>query len=245
MVRQILLAGMAVILPATLQARGHAGASGGGHGVAAAPAAHVGAPAVSGARSGTRVVPSHAQVPIGTRRGTRVTGTRKQNVASARSRRPQNCNTAPGLGFDETHHIAVCGPESNGFRSAGFANGYYFPFYEGGFYMPGASGGTDDNTVADANPQNLPEGDSGDYGRRYRPQPEEQASYAGPDDNSGYIFVRRDGTVFFAVAYSWENGTLRYVTGEGLRRTIAEDALDLNATKQFNEQRGFDFRLPV
>ena len=113
--------------------------------------------------------------------------------------------------------------------------------------MPGTSGGTDDNSVADANPQNAPEGDSVDYGygRRYRPQPEEQANNAGPDDNSGYVFVRRDGTVFFAVAYSWENGSLRYVTSEGLRRTIAEDALDLNATKEFNEQRGFNFRLPA
>lgn len=245
MVRQILLAGMAVILPVAVQARGHAGASGGGHSVAAAPSAHVGAPAVSGARSGSRIVVPRAQVPIGTRPGTKITGTRRQNVTTARSRRPPNCNTAPGLGFDEAHHIAVCGAESNGFRSAGFTNGYYFPFYEGGFYMPGASGNTDENTVADANPQNAPEEDSGDYGRRYRPQPEVQANYAGPDDNSGYIFVRRDGTVFFAVAYSWEDGALRYVTSEGLRRTIAEDALDLNATKQFNEQRGFNFRLPA
>lgn len=245
MVRQILVAGMAVILPVAAQAQSHGGASGRGHSVGAVPSAHVGAPAVSGPRSGSRSVVPHAQVPIGTRRGTKVTGTRRQNVTTARSRRPPNCNTAPGLGFDAAHHSAVCGPESNGFRSVGFANGYYFPFYEGGFYMPGASGGTDENTVADANPQNAPEGDSGDYGRRYRPQPEEQVNYAGPDDNSGYVFVRRDGTVFFAVAYSWENGALRYITSEGLSRTIAEDALDLNATKQFNEQRGVNFRLPA
>ena len=114
--------------------------------------------------------------------------------------------------------------------------------------MP-TSGGTDENTVAEANPQYAPGTDSGDYARRYRSQeaagPAEPTNDAGPEDNSGYVFVRRDGTVFFAVAYSWENGTLRYVTSEGLRRTIAEDALDLDATKQFNEQRGFNFRLPA
>jgi hypothetical protein len=60
-----------------------------------------------------------------------------------------------------------------------------------------------------------------------------------------YVFVRRDGTVFFASAYAWENGTLRYITTEGLRHTVTADKLDLNATQQFNEQRGLTFRSPV
>ncbi len=60
-----------------------------------------------------------------------------------------------------------------------------------------------------------------------------------------FVFVRRDGTLFFAVAYSWENGTLRYVTSQGLRHTVTQDALDLDATRQFNEQRGLNFRLPA
>jgi hypothetical protein len=51
-----------------------------------------------------------------------------------------------------------------------------------------------------------------------------------------YVFVRRDGTVFFAVAYSWEQGSLRY---------ISRDALDLKATQQFNEERGLTFRSPA
>jgi hypothetical protein len=60
-----------------------------------------------------------------------------------------------------------------------------------------------------------------------------------------YIFVRRDGTVFFAVAYSWESGSLRYVSSEGLSRSVARETLDLNATQQFNEQRGMAFRSPA
>jgi hypothetical protein len=71
------------------------------------------------------------------------------------------------------------------------------------------------------------------------------AASAAPTDNDQFIFVRRDGSVFFAVAYAWDNGTLRYVTNEGLRRTVTQDALDLNATQQFNEQRGLTFRLPA
>ena len=60
-----------------------------------------------------------------------------------------------------------------------------------------------------------------------------------------YIFVRRDGTVFFAVAYSWSNGSLQYITQEGLRRVIPLTTLDLDATSQFNEQRGLSFRSPA
>lgn len=60
-----------------------------------------------------------------------------------------------------------------------------------------------------------------------------------------YVFVRRDGTLLFAVAYSWDNGTLRYVTRDGVRRSVAEDLLDKEATQQFNEQRGVNFRLPA
>jgi hypothetical protein len=59
------------------------------------------------------------------------------------------------------------------------------------------------------------------------------------------VFVRRDGTLFFATAYAWENGTLRYITPEGLRRTVTRDKLDLDATQQFNDQRGLSFRSPA
>ena len=60
-----------------------------------------------------------------------------------------------------------------------------------------------------------------------------------------YVFVRRDGTVFFAVAYSWENGALRYITNQGLRGTVTRETLDLGATQQFNEQRGLNFHAPA
>jgi len=60
-----------------------------------------------------------------------------------------------------------------------------------------------------------------------------------------YVFVKRDGTLFFAVGYSWEKETLWYVTKEGLRRSVGRDAIDMNATQQFNEQRGLSFRVPA
>jgi hypothetical protein len=75
------------------------------------------------------------------------------------------------------------------------------------------------------------------YAPAPQPAPEREADQ--------YVFVRRDGTLFFAVAYAWENGTLRYITSEGLRHTVTADKLDLDATQQFNEQRGLIFRLPA
>jgi hypothetical protein len=38
---------------------------------------------------------------------------------------------------------------------------------------------------------------------------------------------------------------LRYITGEGWRRSVAKDALDLDRTQQLNEQRGLNFRGPA
>jgi len=42
-------------------------------------------------------------------------------------------------------------------------------------------------------------------GRAGATQVEEQAQ---PASDGEFVFVRRDGTVFFAVAYAWENGVL-------------------------------------
>ena len=60
-----------------------------------------------------------------------------------------------------------------------------------------------------------------------------------------YVFVKRDGTLIFAVAYSWINDRLQYVTREGIRRTIPRNTLDLDATQQFNDQRGVPIQLPA
>jgi hypothetical protein len=132
--------------------------------------------------------------------------------------------------------------------------GTYIPFfYGGGYYMPFSSDEyVDDAPVAD--PQQADTGQPQTQtaqtaeperlarpSRDYIPAPQT----ASEKEAEQYVFVRRDGTVFFASAYAWENGTLRYITSEGLRHTVTADKLDLNATQQFNEQRGLNFRSPV
>jgi hypothetical protein len=185
-------------------------------------------------------------------RNTRRIGTRNHFGDNDFGRR-ENCNSAPGLGFDESHLAAVCGSGTFGFRGNGFDVPFFFPFFDGGFSLPGTVASADEPAAAEGAQQDATEAEMRDPRRRYRAlqamnapaaAPAEAAS-AEPAENDAFVFVRRDGTVFFAVAYAWENGTLRYVTNEGLRRTVTLDTLDLDATRQFNEQRGLSFRLPA
>jgi hypothetical protein len=129
----------------------------------------------------------------------------------------------------------------------------YYPFFDSGFLLPYAQSyvaSSDDAPVyqgqggdsSDASGEAYTGGDRG-YGPRTVSSYDVVVSPQAP--SQAYVFVRRDGTVFFAVAYSFESGNLYYVTQEGFRRSEARDALDLNATQQFNEQRGLSFRIPV
>jgi predicted secreted protein len=135
-------------------------------------------------------------------------------------------------------------------RGRGLQEPFFFPILDGGFPVPGSPVTAEDGSAAEASQPEATDAEVRETGRRYRaPQPvtgpsAETASSAA-SDNEEFVFVRRDGTVFFAVAYAWEKGTLRYITSQGLRRTVTQDALDLEATRQFNEQRGLNFHSPA
>jgi len=59
-----------------------------------------------------------------------------------------------------------------------------------------------------------------------------------------FVFVKRDGTKIFAVAYSLTKDKVQYVTREGLRRSLPLDSLDFGATQKSNEERGNSVNLP-
>jgi len=154
----------------------------------------------------------------------------------------------PGLGFDYPHYFATH-PNAN--RRQNSFNGGVFPFVGGGIYLPipmyedaGANPAAEQVTET-ANPETgeptvEPAEREADVAPRVRVRPESK-----PTPVSEYVFVKRDGTVFFAVAYSVANAKLQYVTQDGMRRIVPMDALDLDATQQFNEQRGLSFRAPA
>ena len=252
MVRQIILAGFAVILPAGAQAQGRGMVAPVSHGFAAGPrvvmqAQRVGtAQAISGTRVAARGGVVRARTATPSTRSTRQQGTTtRRRFEDENNRARPNCNSAPGLGFDAAHLAAICGPTTFGSRTNDFGFPFFFPFFDSGFSQPGSPATVDEGSAAENSQPEATDPDVRER-RRYRDaEPTTEAASSAPADDEQYVFVRRDGTVFFAVAYAWEKGTLRYITSQGLRHSVTEDALDLDATKQFNEQRGLNFRLPA
>ncbi len=188
-----------------------------------------------------------AATPI-RRTRTAASSNRNVNGLSALNNLPVFSTSAnvPGLGFDYPHLAAVSAGRGRG--RSGFGQIGSFGF--GGYLLsPGivvenpqaveeaAQSGPEEGPVTNA-------ADSGDGPQReYFPRANSAAEP--PKDDTEYVFVRRDGGLLFAVAYSFENGTLRYVTPDGLRKSVSQDSLDMDATQQFNEQRGLNFRVPA
>jgi hypothetical protein len=158
----------------------------------------------------------------------------------------------PGLGFDYAHVAAI---HPNGIhdhiRNRQFVGTFIPFFYGGGYSMPFSSDEyADDAPAAEAQQPEAGQQQVAQTVYSERPARPSRDNAPAPETASEreaeqYVFVRRDGTVFFASAYAWENGTLRYITNEGLRHTVTKDKLDLDATQQFNEQRGLTFHSPV
>jgi hypothetical protein len=157
---------------------------------------------------------------------------------------------SPGLGFDFAHQAAISGRPTHG-RFEGTV-----PFGFSGFLLssPGmiveeTQPGEDPQTAAeDSTANNVAEAENmrGSEERNFSGMVSVPAPAPAPlHDAAEYVFVRRDGGLVFAVAYSWDNGTLRYITRDGLRLSVKQGALDMEATQQFNEQRGVEFRLPA
>ncbi len=256
MVRQIILAGLVILLPAGAQAQRHGAISPAFHAAAVGPrvvlqAPHVGtAQVLSGPRTLTRVGVARPRTATSVLRSPRRQFSTRRRFDNDDFRIRPECNSAPGLGFDAAHLAAICGTTTFGSRTSGFGFPLFFPFFDGGFSIPSSPAAVAEGSTADAQQPEETDAEPLERGRRSRvvrqvpPAAAETASSA-PAENEEFVFVRRDGTVFFAVAYAWEKGTLRYITSQGLRRTVTQDALDLNATQQFNEQRGLNFRSPA
>ncbi len=258
MVRQIILAGFVVFLPVGIQAQGRGMMHPVSHSFAVAPRVAMAAPRAGSAQAmpgpGTvmRVGTMRPRTAPSAMRSTRRSTSARRRIDEDNVRLRPDCNSAPGLGFDAVHQSAICGSGTVGLRRRGLQVPFFFPFFDGGFSLPGSAAAVEEAPGAETAQQEAIDAEARETSHRHRaaeqvtaPQPAVEAASAATPDDDQFVFVRRDGTVFFAVAYSWENGTLRYVTSQGLRHTVTQDALDLDATQQFNEQRGLNFRLPA
>ena len=168
-------------------------------------------------------------------------------------------NLALGTGINAAHGVPLpskCNHFSyplQGLNACPSANGVVLPFYGGGMYIP-----IPYYVDTSAQEQPAPEGQEEasnqqpDNGADQQPvdqQPAAAAPYRNPSNNineslAQFVFVQRDGTKFYAVAYSFLNDKLHYVTKEGVRHSVAIDSLDFDATQKFNEELGNTINLP-
>jgi len=159
-----------------------------------------------------------------------------------------SCYPVPGLGFDYAHFFAVHPNWGNNFLTAGVV----LPFGAGGgfflpipYYMPYAP--QEEEAPANANAATQPENTgSQQVAAEQPPAPAAAPTFYPPSAPVyEYVFVKRDGTKIFAVAYSMMKDKIQYVTKEGLRRSLPLDALDFDATQKSNEERGNTVTLPT
>lgn len=168
---------------------------------------------------------------------------------------PLNFVPVPGLGFDIPHLAATQGAAAVGASPAGCGGAFFgAPFFDSGFFIPTASPTAVQmppiviqQPVVVQQPAAEPAADTEDSPRSsaHGPAAVDETPAEPPREIPEFVFVRRDGKMLFAVAYLWEKDHLEYITRDGVRRTIGLDALDLEATKRFNEERGLTFRLPA
>jgi len=252
------LAGWIALFPFTILGQGHGGAGAAGAAAHGAPVAAAGSHAgvassgaSGGAHPGAALRRASAPTVAG---GAGVRRVRTGTMVGRATRLPglgtlpglsENSADVPGLGFDYPHLAAG----NNGRVGRGrdrFGNELGF----GGFLLsPGVV--VEQVPVYDEQGATEPAPvENGAEAEAASVSPERTVisrdTFSGPQVPAAeYVFVRRDGGLLFAVAYSWDNGTLRYVTREGLRRSVTQDSLDMDATQQFNEQRGLNFRSPA
>jgi hypothetical protein len=257
--RRTLLLGALLLLPSLLSAQHRAAVFTPPPRSSSAPSAatpvHPGAiartvpaPTATPRRSPNRPYPGSSRRPAGSRiapPSSRFDSARNDGSNSADG---FDDTQVPGLGFDYVHFAAT---HPNQAHHRNLQNGFVVPFFGGGYYpYYGVADEPASQPATESQADDI-QYDQPPLTRRPRsaqlvaaPIPPSNPSY--PLSDSGeYVFVRRDGTVFFAVAYTWDLKTLRYITSQGLRQSISSDALDLDATHQFNEQRGLSFRSPT
>ena len=168
-------------------------------------------------------------------------------AARAYNRTFSSCNDsfpAPGFGFDYTHFFAVhpnwgaCNPVTGVVLPFGGGGGFYLPvsYYPESSTQPEVSESAS-NDQSDASRQ-------GSAPEQTTSLSSGSDSYDSSEPVAEYVFVKRDGSAFFAVAYTLLKDRLQYVTKEGLRRSVPLDSIDLDATQKFNEERGNIINLP-
>lgn len=131
--------------------------------------------------------------------------------------------------------------------------GYLAPILFGSpYYYDDSNGDQPDQQAAQPSLQEGPDAADGnqvraaDSGGDAGSPPAPAADSQPPDpvpDIGNFIFVRQDGSILLASAFSVIGEQLRYVTPDGIRHTLAMSDLNTQATEQMNEARGTTVQL--
>lgn len=167
-------------------------------------------------------------------------------------------NGAPGLGFDYPHLAAICGRSILRPPLGNF--GYGAPYYSFAPVDYGSDSYTpDSDSSANQRVQQQPQVNynqqpaPSETGEPTAPVPNNSVNADGPSntyspnsphndsrvgDVGEFVFLRRDGRVLFASAFSISEGQVFYVTPEGIRHTISVAQLDADGTRRMNNELG-------
>ncbi len=77
--------------------------------------------------------------------------------------------------------------------------------------------------------------------RLYQPQAEPAPRV---EENQTYLIAFKDHTIYAALAYWVEDGTLHYVTNQNTHNQVSLDLVDRELSDRLNRERSVDFRLP-
>ena len=158
----------------------------------------------------------------------------------------------PGLGFDYVHLAAVRGAQHNGSFRFGrhehnfdgsfvpiFFGGYPFYYDDSGYDQPAQQVQPQPQIIVIQQPAPAqPTADTDSEAASPSAVASESQAPEPIRDVGEFVLVRRDGRILFASMFSVVGEQLRYVTPEGMRRTIPLADLDSDATEQMNEARG-------
>jgi hypothetical protein len=162
---------------------------------------------------------------------------------------PQN---VPGLGFDYPHLAAVT-PRSNVSQHAPrFDTGQFIVPIWGApaYYAPQpAPQPVQPIVIVLQQPAPVAPNSSEDRGNARGPEAEPPAPAAAPEpaplrELEPYVLMRRDGERLLAAAFSSSGDRLVYITPDGARRFLALSELDVERTREINEDAGRNIVLP-
>jgi hypothetical protein len=124
---------------------------------------------------------------------------------------------------------------------------------QGGYYYDPSTGARQDSPVVIINQSYQPDTLNPvlrDYSNIPLPPPGPRDNGAGaqaspPDDQpSVYLIALKDHTIFAAIGYWVEGDTINYITQDNVHNRIAIDLIDRAFTKQLNDERHIELRLP-